>query len=163
VALGAALHVAARLDLSSIGPTDAVSGQTGSFVLTATNSGLLIGTNLSLQLSLPAGTTVLGTSPGCTVAGALVTCTHESLAPGASASFTVQVRWNYTGPVTGSAVLLADQINASSSQLLALGGAEDDVSGDAPLPLWAIGLLALAMLPALRRRDQPGLARAARC
>ncbi len=151
----AALHEAVRLDLSADGPTGAVSGQTGSFLLTVTNNGLLMGTGLSVRLSLPAGTTVLAMSAGCTAAGAVVTCSQSGLAPGASASFTVQVRWNYTGPVTGSAALLADQINASPSQQLALDTAADS-SGDAPLPLWAELLLALALLAGLQSRLSAG-------
>jgi len=153
----AALHEAARLDLAVSGPADAARGRSDTFTLTVTNRGALTGTGVRVQLSLPAGTTVLAAGAGCTASGALVTCVLASLDPGFMVSFTVQVRWNYTGMLAGNAALAADQINASNSQLVALDGGEGDATGDAPLPWWASALLALLLLAALGRgaRSRP--------
>lgn len=151
----AALHEAARLDLSATGPVQAVNGQTGNFELSVKNTGALTGTGLSVRLSLPAGTTVLSMSAGCTVAGTVVTCTQASLAPGGTAAFSVQVLWNYSGAVAGSVQLLSDQLNSSSSQQLVLGpAASPGAYGDAPLPLWAELLLAMVLLAGLLRAER---------
>jgi hypothetical protein len=153
----AALHEAVRLDLSASGPTWAVSGQTGTFVLGVANQGTLIGTGISTLLSLPAGTTIVSVSAGCAINGSVVTCTAGNLAVGSSATFTVQVRWSFTGAVSGSVVVRSDQINASSIQQVALDGSGTGSIGDAPLPLWANALLAAGLLAGLHRA-QRGLA-----
>ena len=149
-----ALHEAARLDLAVNGPSSAVSGQTGTFALGIANPGTLIGTGVTAQLNLPAGTTIVSVSSGCVISGAVVTCTAGTLAIGATASFTVQVRWGFTGMVNGSAVLRSDQINASNSQQVDLGASPPDSIGDAPLPWWANVLLAAALLAGLGRAQR---------
>jgi uncharacterized repeat protein (TIGR01451 family) len=147
--LAAAAAASTSVSLSGTGPAQATAGQHASYTLTVANAGPLLATGLAITDTLPAGAIVTQVSNGCTVAGSTVTCGASTLAAGASATFTITVLWNTTGPVYDSAALNLDQINgaAPGQQRMGFGvpPAEAGADADGPLPAWSYLMLALLM------------------
>jgi uncharacterized repeat protein (TIGR01451 family) len=134
-----ALTLGTALVLVGSGPEVAAAGTNSPFVLTVTNNGPLLATNLVVTFTIPANAQFVAAS-GCTHAGATVTCIVGSLAANASHSFTIRVRWTTSGSYTTTAATAADQINSTPQQQVAHFGtpaATDEDGGDAPLPWWA--------------------------
>jgi uncharacterized repeat protein (TIGR01451 family) len=149
--LVAAVNQGTSLSLSGGGPSTATSGGNATYTITVTNSGPLDASTVKLTDTLPAGATFTSASAGCTFASSRVTCNLGNLAANASTTITINVTWNSSGPVYDTAVVTADQVNTSSQPTISFGTAivADE---DAPLPIWAYGLLGIAVL-ALGRRQ----------
>jgi uncharacterized repeat protein (TIGR01451 family) len=150
--LFAATNQGTSLTLSGSGPTTATEGASASYSLTATNGGPLLGTDVVVTDTLPAGASFVSASPGCSFSNGTVRCEVSSLGAGNSITFTIQVQWTVSGFVYDTANISADQTDSAppAQQFLAFGSAQPDVDGDGPLPLWAnvmlgLGLLAIAM------------------
>jgi uncharacterized repeat protein (TIGR01451 family) len=80
------------------------------YALAVTNQGPDPAVNVRASDPLPAGLTFVSASPGCSAAGADVTCAVASLAAGASQTFTVTARVasSVTGRVTNTATVTSD-------------------------------------------------------
>lgn len=154
----AAINQGTSLTLAGTGPATATSGATSVYILTATNGGPLLATNVSVTDALPPGAEFVSASPGCAFASGVVTCSAVSLGVGANITFTLTVRWDVSGPVFDSAAVTTDQINSAPSgqTMVAFGNASSE-SGDAPLPLWSYALLALGLLVLAVRPGHPHL------
>jgi uncharacterized repeat protein (TIGR01451 family) len=146
-----ATNEATALTLAGSGPSQATNGQQSTYTLTASNSGPLIATNVTVTDTLPAGATFVSASSGCSYASGTgtVTCVAASVASGAAPSFTITVRWTFSGAVYDTATVKADQNDSAngSQQQVAFGAAPSDVqTSDGPLPLWAYVLLAVSLV-----------------
>jgi uncharacterized repeat protein (TIGR01451 family) len=144
-----AVNEGTAVTLSGSGPSSASAGSSASYVLTLTNSGPLIATDLKLSDVLPAAATVTGLSSGCSLSAGIVSCSAASLNVNASTSFSIDVKWNSSGPVYDYASLTLDQNESSSSgSQLAFGTAPatEEPGGDGPLPAWSYAVLSLALL-----------------
>ncbi len=152
----AAYTYSTAVSLSGSGPTQAVAGASGAYTLTASNAGPLLATNVTVVANLPAGASFVSASPGCTVAGATVTCTAASLAAGANAAFTINVQWTSTGAAYFTAALSIDQFDSAPLEdtQVALGGQSQPGPHQVPLPPWALLALA-ALLAAGAHRHRP--------
>jgi len=146
-ALGTALTIAAS------GPASGTQGMAGAYLLTAANGGPLAATNGIVSFTLPTAAQFVSASAGCTLAGAVVHCNFASLAANAQASFTVNVTFGQTGPVSATATVSADQIDSAPlAQQTASIGADAAAVGDGPLPPWSWALAALLLAGAGRAR-----------
>jgi uncharacterized repeat protein (TIGR01451 family) len=92
------------------GPALVTEGQTYSYTVVATNNGPATATGVTVSDAVPANTTFVSASPGCTQAAGTVTCAAGTLAAGASSSFTVTVVAGTAGSgITNTATVSADQ------------------------------------------------------
>jgi len=146
--VAAAVQLGTNLILTGSGDSVAVNGGTSSYLLTVSNTGPLIASNLKMVLQMPTGASLESASSGCVLSGSTVTCSASTLAVNASQTFTVMLRWSIDGPVAVSAAVSADQINSApaAQQQLSFADTAGSGNGDAPLPLWAWCLLAGALL-----------------
>jgi uncharacterized repeat protein (TIGR01451 family) len=154
--LYAATNEATLLMLSGTGPAQAVSGSSGVYSLTVTNSGPLSATNVKVTNTLPSGASFVSASSGCSYASGVVTCTTSTLAAGSLVTYTISVQWAVTDQVYDVAKLTADQLNSASAsqQQVAIGVAPVDQVADAPLPWWTNVLLAGGLTMAIGRRQR---------
>jgi uncharacterized repeat protein (TIGR01451 family) len=159
----AAVKQGTALALSGTGPTQAVSGGSGTYSITVTNNGPLTATNVVMTDTLPAGATFVSASSGCTLVSATVRCVLGTLANGAHPTITINVKWTVSGAVYDSASVSSDQINSApaAQQTLAFG-VPPTYSSDGPVPPWAYVLLALSMGLIARQRLVPAGARSPR-
>lgn len=153
--LVAAVNEGTALSLSGSGPTSAVAGTNSTYTLTASNAGPLIATGVRVLDTLPAGAVFVSASSGCSYASGAVTCQAASLASGANATFAILVQWNTSGPVYDVSSVAADQVDTAAQTQLALGAPPETPgnSADGPMPLWAYGLLAMALTVIAMRRQ----------
>lgn len=162
--LFAAASEGTALTLAGSGPTTAMAGTDGSYSLTATNGGPLSATDVVVADTLPAGSTFVSASSGCSYAAGTVTCKASQLGSKASVTFNIEVSWNVNGPVYDSATVSADQYDsAAASQEAVAFGTPPGGSGDAPLPPWTYLVLGgglFATVGHALRRTRPGLGRA---
>lgn len=97
----------ADLSVAKVGPSVVHAGQPLTWTLVVTNNGPGNSSGFTVREALPAGVTNVTTStPGCAVAGGVVTCSEGPLAAGDS--FVVQVEGtapNATGTLTNSATV----------------------------------------------------------
>jgi uncharacterized repeat protein (TIGR01451 family) len=149
----AAVNQGTSVALTGTGPSQATAGGTATYSLTATNAGPLAATNVVITDTLPAGSTLVSTPTGCTLAGSTLTCKLGALAVGGKATVNINVKWNTSGPVYDTASVAADQINSApaTAQRIAFGVAPESTS-DGPVPPWAYALLAALMWLIARRR-----------
>jgi uncharacterized repeat protein (TIGR01451 family) len=157
----AAVKQGTALALSGTGPTQAVSGGSGTYTITVTNNGPLSATNVVVTDTLPAGATFVSATSGCTLASSsTVRCVLGTLANGAHPTITINVKWTATGAVYNSASVSSDQNNSApaAQQTLAFG-VPPTYSSDGPVPPWAYVVLALSMGLIARRRLVPAVAR----
>src|SRR6266851_4418904 len=63
----AAVKQGTAISLSGSGPTQAVSGNSATYSIKVTDSGPLAATNVVVTDTLPAGATLVSSSPGCTL------------------------------------------------------------------------------------------------
>lgn len=160
LALAWSLNTTAAADVSvTLTPASGIIGQGTAFGFTAqvANAGPQAATGVTLQLSLPAGQLSGALPAGCQVAGTAVSCSLGTLAAGASSPVALQWLSGLAGALAVSASVsssLPDPVpanNTAAATFTSLTGGAD--AADAPaLPAWAAGVLALALLAALRRR-----------
>jgi len=150
-----AVNAATAVSLAGSGPAQAVSGGTGTYTITVTNSGPLAATNVALRDVLPAAASFVSATSGCSEVAGVVSCSVGSLSAGAFATLTINVRWNTGGPVYDQASVSLDQVDnaAPPLQTLAFGTPPPSPAGasDAPLPLWSLLLLGGGLLLSARR------------
>ena len=92
------------------GPALVTEGQTYSYTLAVTNNGPATATGVTVSDPLPANTTFVSASAGCTLAAGTVTCNVGTLASGAGASFTVTVKAGGAGTtIVNKATVSANQ------------------------------------------------------
>ena len=72
-------------------PDVAVAGTDVSYTLSVTNRGPATATGVTVTDTLPAGTTFVSGSTGCSAAGAVVTCTAGTLAAGSSLALGITI------------------------------------------------------------------------
>jgi uncharacterized repeat protein (TIGR01451 family) len=104
--------VAVDADVSIVksGPALVQNGSNMTYTLDVSNAGPATATNVVVTDPLPAGTTFVSASAGCTESAGTVTCTIASLASGASQSFSITVNVNTSAnSVTDTASVTADQ------------------------------------------------------
>jgi uncharacterized repeat protein (TIGR01451 family) len=142
----ASVNQGTAISLSGSGPSQAVTGNSATYTIELNNGGPLVATDVVLTDTLPAGASLVSSSAGCTVNGALLTCKVGTLAVGGNATLTIKVKWTVSGAVYDSASVSGDQINTApaAQQSLAFGEPPQSTS-DAPLPLWAYALLAISL------------------
>jgi len=136
------------------GTTASSTSVTMPYVVRVQNNGPQSATNVVLTVALPSGATLASSTSGCTVNGAAVICSAGTLANGASAAYTLQLSLDVpSNGLTLSASASSDLPSppgSDSDSTLAVNLAPD--AGDAPLPTWALGLLALGICAMLIRQ-----------
>ena len=161
ISLQWSVNASAVANLSSTisGPQSAVVGALQPYLLSVKNSGPQTATNVSLVVALPTGTLLGSTPAGCTLAasGSTLTCNVAQLASGATAAWTVDLTWTTVGGETLSASVASDVPDSgtsSSGSTLTVQANPGNSNGEVPLPPWALGLLATALLAGARLRPQ---------
>jgi uncharacterized repeat protein (TIGR01451 family) len=149
----AAVRLGTAIALTGSGPTQAVTGNSAAYTLVVTDNGPLTATGVVVTDTLPAAASFVSASPGCTFAASTVRCVVGTLASGAHATITINIKWNATGPAYTFASVGSDQINSApaAQQILALG-TPPGISSDGPLPPWSYGLLTLSLVMIAQRR-----------
>ncbi|HMD74592.1 MAG TPA: S8 family serine peptidase [Steroidobacteraceae bacterium] len=161
----AAVNQGTAISLSGSGPSQAVSGNSSTYILKVTNGGPLTATDVVVTDILPAGATLQSSSPGCTLVGSSLTCSVGTLAAGGNTTLTINVKWTLSGAVYDSASVSSDQVDTApaAQQSLAFGTPPPpENSSDGPLPSWAYALLALSIGFIARRRLQQAQIRSRR-
>ena len=98
------------LALAKSGPELVREGETYTYHLAVSNAGPALATNVSVTDSLPANTTFVSASVGCTQAAGVVTCTIASLANGDSMTLDVTVLAGRVGSsIVNTATASGDQ------------------------------------------------------
>jgi uncharacterized repeat protein (TIGR01451 family) len=100
----------ADLAITKTGPGTATAGTDITYTVTVTNNGPSTSSGGTVTDALPAGTTFAGASSGCSqTAPNVVTCTVGTLAPGASATFSIgaHIAPSTEGPVTNIAEVVS--------------------------------------------------------
>ena len=77
---------------SVVGSSTIAVGDVATFRLRASSSGTVAATGVAVTDTLPDGLTLVSAPPACTSSGQTVTCEAGTLAPGAEATFDLQVR-----------------------------------------------------------------------
>jgi uncharacterized repeat protein (TIGR01451 family) len=154
VNLQAAVDQATSVSVSGSGPTASVAGQAGTYTITITNNGPLDATDVSLSDALPASSTLKSASSGCGLVGSTVVCSVGTLAAGASITLSIVVNWSASGATYDAASVKIDQNNSSAQSTVQFGTppAPVTLAADAPLPLWAYGLLGAVLVGFASRR-----------
>ena len=93
-------------------PDPVTGGNAVNYVITVSNAGPDAATNVTLVDTLPAGTTLISSSAGCSLAGTTVICPLGTLASGASANVSIVVR----APNVSSATVMTNSATASASE-----------------------------------------------
>lgn len=93
------------------GPDPLTMGDSLIYVLTVVNNGPSTATNVVVTDTLPAGSTVNSTSPGCTQAGGVVTCPAGTLPTGAILSILIE-----TTPSPAAAGLITNTASVTASE-----------------------------------------------
>ena len=154
----AATHLGTAVSIAGTGPTQAIAGQIGTYLLTLTNQGPLAATNVVMTDTLPSIGQFVSASSGCVFNYPDVSCPVSSLAVGASITFTITVKWDGSGALYENATVAADQSD-TSRQTVSIGTAPNS-SGDAPLPGWAYALLGIGLFGMIaQERRHHGLRR----
>lgn len=76
----------------SASATNVTSGDTVTFTIEASNIGNTTATNVEIKDTIPAGSTITGTSASCSTSGQAVTCNVGDIAQGANKSVTITVK-----------------------------------------------------------------------
>jgi uncharacterized repeat protein (TIGR01451 family) len=148
-----AVNQGTAISLSGSGPAQAVSGNTATYSIKVTDSGPLAATDVVVTDALPAGATLVSSSPGCTLVGSTLSCKVGTLPAGGSATVTINVKWTLSGAVYDSASVSSDQVNtAPAPPQSRTFGVPPESASDGPLPLWAYALLAISIGFIARRR-----------
>ncbi|MDP2822670.1 MAG: IPTL-CTERM sorting domain-containing protein [Sulfuritalea sp.] len=161
VALNWALNTGALANLSVTisGPTAGIDGGTYGYVLTAANAGPQSATRVVVTLTLPAEAAIVALPPGCSAAGANVTCNLGTLAAGSSNPLNFQLSWSNAGGVEQLAAGIGSDLpdplagdNTASFQI----AFQAAIDGDVPtLPEWGLILLAGLLGLAVMRSPAP--------
>src|SRR5437660_333399 len=117
----------ADLAITKTGPGTAAAGTDITYTVTVTNNGPSTSSGGTVTDTLPAGTTFAGASSGCSqTTPNVVTCSFGTLAPGASATFSIGAPINpathalHTAPATVTASSPAEDTNAANNTATAM-------------------------------------------
>jgi uncharacterized repeat protein (TIGR01451 family) len=106
----------ADLGVVKTGPALVTEGQNLTYHLTASNGGPAAATGVTVTDTLPANSTFVSASAGCTHAAGVVTCTAASLASGASTTFDITVKAGSSGTsLTNTATISGDQTDPNGA------------------------------------------------
>ncbi len=119
--------------VTSTGPY--VVGSNITYQLSVTNNGPDAATNVVVSDPLPAGTSFVSASAGCSFAANTITCTAATLANGASTSFDITVKAQLEGSVVNTATVTSDETDSTP------GNSTDTA------PAVPIGALAVTPIP----------------
>lgn len=137
---------AANLSLSLSGPSNASPGSTVTYSATVTNAGPQTATNVITTLVLPAGTSFVSGSAGCTASGQVVTCQSGDMANGGNVTVMIQLLWGNsiaTETLTASVISdLPDPTPAGGSATFQVSIGESNDNDVPTLPWWGQLLLA---------------------
>lgn len=97
--------------VTSTGPY--VVGSNITYQLSVTNNGPDGATNVVVTDPLPAGSSFVSASPGCSFAAGTITCTAATLANGASTAFNVTVQATIQGAVVNTATVDSDETDST--------------------------------------------------
>jgi len=95
-------------------PSPAIAGQNVTFTITVSNAGPSAASSVTVTDTLPAGTTLVSASTGCTNASGTVTCNVGALANGATAPLTIVVHTTAAGSITNNASVSAAEADPST-------------------------------------------------
>jgi hypothetical protein len=98
-----------------------VPGSPDGFLVVAQNDGTDTATNVVIDVTVPAGATVVDTSDNCTTGAGTVSCTIASLAPGQGDGGRVYLRFAATGSYQLTSSARADQPDANGDSTFHLG------------------------------------------
>jgi uncharacterized repeat protein (TIGR01451 family) len=130
-----------------------------SYTLQLGNTGPQSAAAVTVSTTLPSGVTLVSgsSSAGCSQSGVALNCAVGTVAPGASPSLTVvlqpgavpAVSLSFAAATSTDANLDLNSDVASIVLTPQIGSAD---SGDGPMPPWALGALAIALIAAARAR-----------
>ncbi len=141
-------------------PDPVAVGSPLTYTLLVNNFGLLAANNVVVALTLPGGVTVTSVDAGCSQAISVVTCNVASLVANGTLSFNIVVTPAAAGTLLAQVSVSsstddgnpANNISSASTTVdpvVIVGDAND---GDAPMPPWALAVLGLGLLGAMRQR-----------
>jgi uncharacterized repeat protein (TIGR01451 family) len=148
----ATVSASADLVVMKNGPAAVAAGTNATYMVTVTNNGPSTATNVTLTDTLPAGTTFVSATSGCTHSAGVVTCTVPSLAPLANTTFsiTINVPVTATGSITNTADVSAttpDPVgannHATSTATIGIAPADLTVTKTANAPQLFVGSTAI--------------------
>ena len=148
----------ANLSVGISGPNTISLGTQQPYVITVTNDGPKIATNVAVATNLPSGATFVSSTAQCSATGNIVNCLIGNMQANSSASLTMQIRWDSLGANTQLSVGVSSdlpdnaQVNNTTSLQLAQSASTD--TGDTPtLPEWGLILMS-ALMMAIGRQAQ---------
>lgn len=147
VALAWSLNTAAKanLSVSIAGPTMGMTGDGARYTITAANAGPQTATRVVVTIALPGSASIISVPSGCSTTDTVVTCTHDTLASGASATFEIMLTWTGAASTSISSAIASDLPDANADDNSTSLAVTVNPVGDVPtLPLW--GMLALGTL-----------------
>lgn len=141
-----------QISISSA-PNPVQVGQNVTYTVGVVNAGTAVASNVRATLTLPAQATFVSADTSCTynANAGVVTCTIASLNAASNQNFSVVAKITTAGSYSAvaSAVFAGTDAapgnNVAGSQLT-VSGATISNQGDVPIPLWALGGLATALL-----------------
>ncbi len=142
--------------LSLTGMASALSSSESAFTLSVHNAGPLGSAGTIVTSILPAGVTLVvgSSSAGCTQTGTTLSCSLGTISAGKSASLVIALR--AAGVAPGSVSFMTGSANGNdsnpSNDALTFNFLSATPSSDGPLPLWAVGALAVSLLGIASRR-----------
>ncbi len=136
-------------------PDPVALGATLTYSIVVKNSGPATAADVTLSQTLPAGTDFLSADAGCNYSAGTVVCALNSLAAGAQLSRAVHVAANTAGVLSSQAQVATSSADGNSLDNVATASSSvseaDEAAGDVPLPAWALALLGMGLLGAMRR------------
>jgi uncharacterized repeat protein (TIGR01451 family) len=97
------------LSVAKTGPATTTEGNNITYTLVATNNGPTTATGVSISDPVPANSTFVSASPGCSLSAGVVTCTAGTLTSGASQTFTVTVTAGSGSSIVNTATIGGNQ------------------------------------------------------
>ena len=101
------------LSVTKSGPATTTEGNNITYTLVAKNNGPTTATGVTVSDPVPANSTFVSASPGCTLSAGVVNCSAGTLASGASQSFTVTVKAGPGGSIVNTATIHGNQADPS--------------------------------------------------
>ncbi|CEN56265.1 IPTL-CTERM sorting domain-containing protein [Candidatus Methylopumilus turicensis] len=148
----------ANLSVSITGPNAISLGTQQPSIITVSNAGPQVATNVAVTTTLPAGATFVSSNANCSATNNIVHCLLGTLGVNSTASLTMQVHWNSIGSNTQLLASVSSDLpdstqdnNAASIQVAMSDGSE---TGDSPtLPEWGM-IFMMALMIAIGHKAQ---------
>ncbi len=97
------------ISVTKTGPATTTEGNNITYTLVAHNNGPTTATGVSISDPVPANSTFVSASPGCSLSAGVVTCSAGTLAPGASQTLTVTVTAGSGASIGNTATISGNQ------------------------------------------------------